>query len=119
MLDKTNRDLIQKKELLEQEKKKISKSRDKSLFKKSKELSKQINELEIRNNEFFKNHLNHYDFIIDVNNNIIMKLSERKKAFIFLGFMNGLFLLTQFTTMKFIEKDVHLIKIMGDLRITK
>jgi len=52
MLDKTNRDLIQKKELLEQEKKKISKSRDKSLFKKSKELSKQINELEIRNNEF-------------------------------------------------------------------
>ena len=52
LLDKTNRDLIQKKELLEQEKKKISKSRDKSLFKKSKELSKQINELEIRNNEF-------------------------------------------------------------------
>ena len=52
MLDKTNRNLIQKKELLEQEKKKISKSRDKSLFKKSKELSKQINELEIRNNEF-------------------------------------------------------------------
>ena len=52
ILDKTNRDLIQKKELLEQEKKKISKSRDKSLFKKSKELSKQINELEIRNNEF-------------------------------------------------------------------
>ena len=52
LLDKTNRDLIKKKELLEQEKKKISKTKDQSLFKKSINLSKQIDELEIKNNEF-------------------------------------------------------------------
>ena len=51
-LDKSNRDLIQKKELLEQEKKKISKARDESLFEKSKELSMQISELETKKNEF-------------------------------------------------------------------
>jgi len=38
-LDTKNRDLIQKKENLEQEKKIISKSKDKSLFEKSKKLS--------------------------------------------------------------------------------
>ena len=38
-LDKLNRDLIQKKEALEKEKKDISKSKDESLFKKSKEIS--------------------------------------------------------------------------------
>ena len=52
LLDKGNRDLIKKKELLEQEKKKISKTKDQSLFKKSINLSKQINEIEIKNNEF-------------------------------------------------------------------
>ena len=52
LLDKSNRDLIKKKELLEQEKKKISKTKDQSLFKKSINLSKQINEIEIKNNEF-------------------------------------------------------------------
>ena len=52
LLDKSNRDLIKKKELLEQEKKKISKTKDHSLFKKSINLSKQIDELEIKNNEF-------------------------------------------------------------------
>ena len=52
LLDKGNRDLIKKKELLEQEKKKISKTKDQSLFKKSINLSKQIDELEIKNNEF-------------------------------------------------------------------
>jgi len=52
LLDKNNRDLIKKKELLEQEKKKISKTKDQSLFKKSINLSKQIDELEIKNNEF-------------------------------------------------------------------
>ena len=52
LLDKSNRNLIKKKELLEQEKKKISKTKDQSLFKKSINLSKQINELEIKNNEF-------------------------------------------------------------------
>ena len=38
-LDEQNRDLIQKKEALEKEKKDISKSKDKSLFEKSKEIS--------------------------------------------------------------------------------
>ena len=57
LLDKSNRDLIKKKELLEQEKKKISKTKDQSLFKKSINLSKQIDELEIKNNEF-KNKIN-------------------------------------------------------------
>ena len=38
-LDEKNRDLIEKKEKLEKEKKEISKSKDKSLFAKSKELS--------------------------------------------------------------------------------
>ncbi len=52
LLDKSNRDLIKKKELLEQEKKKISKTKDQSLFKKSINLSEQIDELEIKNNEF-------------------------------------------------------------------
>ena len=41
-LDKKNRDLIQNKEKLEQEKKIISKKKDKSLFSRSKEISKQI-----------------------------------------------------------------------------
>ena len=38
-LDLKNREFIQKKELLEKEKKEISKSKDKSLFAKSKEIS--------------------------------------------------------------------------------
>ena len=41
-LDEQNRDLIQKKESLEKEKKDISKSKDESLFKKSKEIRKHI-----------------------------------------------------------------------------
>ena len=41
-LDEKNRDLIQKKELLENEKKEISKSKDQSLFKRSKEISLEI-----------------------------------------------------------------------------
>tara|TARA_Y100000590_G_scaffold367399_1_gene427439 strand:+ start:1226 stop:2479 length:1254 start_codon:yes stop_codon:yes gene_type:complete len=44
-LDKKNRDLIQNKEKLEQEKKIISKKKDKSLFSRSKEISKQIEDL--------------------------------------------------------------------------
>ena len=50
-LDKKNRDLIQKKEKLEQEKKIISQSKDKSQFKRSKEASLQIETL---NNELIK-----------------------------------------------------------------
>ena len=44
-LDKKNRELIQKKESLEQEKKEISKSKNKSLFEKSKKLSQEIDEI--------------------------------------------------------------------------
>ena len=44
-LDEQNRDLIQKKESLEKEKKDISKSKDESLFKKSKEISKELDEI--------------------------------------------------------------------------
>jgi seryl-tRNA synthetase len=42
-LDETNRNLIQKKENFEKEKKEISKSKDKSLFAKSKDISNQLN----------------------------------------------------------------------------
>ena len=43
--DEKNRELINKKELLEQEKKKLSKSKDKSNFEKSKKISDQINKI--------------------------------------------------------------------------
>jgi len=45
-LDKNNRELIQQKEKLEQEKKSISQRQDKSQFSKSKEISKEISRLE-------------------------------------------------------------------------
>ena len=44
-IDKANRELINKKELLEQEKKSLSKSKDKSNFEKSKKISNQINKI--------------------------------------------------------------------------
>lgn len=44
-LDELNRDLIQKKENLEKEKKDISKSKDESLFKKSKEISNELEKI--------------------------------------------------------------------------
>ena len=44
-LDEENRELIQKKESLENEKKNISKSKDENLFKKSKEISKNLDEI--------------------------------------------------------------------------
>ena len=44
-IDEENRNLIQKKENLEKEKKKISKSKDESLFKKSKELSLELDKI--------------------------------------------------------------------------
>ena len=44
-LDKTNREFIEKKEILEKEKKDISKTQDKSLFAKSKEISLQIEKI--------------------------------------------------------------------------
>ncbi len=56
-LDKKNRDLINKKEKLEQEKKIISKKKDKSLFKKSKEITKKIIDFE-RNQKDLKLKIN-------------------------------------------------------------
>ena len=56
-LDKKNRNIIQKKEKLEKEKKDISKSQDKSNFSKSKELSNEINNLTNEHKEV-KNKLN-------------------------------------------------------------
>ena len=54
MLDEKNRNLIQKKEKLENEKKRISKSNDKSLFKRSKEISKELDNISFDgNNEIF------------------------------------------------------------------
>ena len=44
-LDELNRDLIQKKENLEKDKKNISKSKDESLFKKSKEISTELEKI--------------------------------------------------------------------------
>ena len=44
-LDKTNRELIQKKENLEKEKKDISKSKDKSLYKRSNDISSELNKI--------------------------------------------------------------------------
>jgi len=44
-LDEENRDLIQKKESIEKEKKDISKSKDETLFKKSKELTLELDKL--------------------------------------------------------------------------
>ena len=55
ILDKENRELINKKELLEQEKKIISKSNDKKNFKKSKELSNEINVIQKKLNISQKN----------------------------------------------------------------
>ncbi|MDB3858297.1 serine--tRNA ligase [Pelagibacteraceae bacterium] len=45
IIDKLNRELINEKELLEQEKKSLSKSKDKLNFEKSKEISNQINKI--------------------------------------------------------------------------
>ena len=43
--DKVNRELINKKELLEQEKKQLSKSKEKSNFEKSKKISAEISKI--------------------------------------------------------------------------
>ena len=50
-LDKKKREIIQKKEKLEQDKKAISKTKDKSQFEKSKKISKEIEELEKTQNK--------------------------------------------------------------------
>ena len=53
--DKLNRDLISKKEKLEQEKKSLSKSKDESNFLKSKKISEEISTLEKKQIETQKN----------------------------------------------------------------
>jgi len=55
-LDWENRDLIQKKENFEKEKKDISKSKDEALFKKSKEISNQLDQTSLKQNKI-KNEL--------------------------------------------------------------
>ena len=54
LLDKNNRDLIYKKETLEQEKKLLSKSKDKNNHEKSKKISEQINQLSIEQSKIQK-----------------------------------------------------------------
>ena len=54
--DTLNRDLINKKEQLEQEKKLLSKSKDKSNFEKSKKISKEISDL-IKKTNYCQNEL--------------------------------------------------------------
>ena len=54
-LDDINRELIQKKELLEKEKKSLSKSKDKQNFEKSKKITKQINEISLKQEQSQKN----------------------------------------------------------------
>jgi seryl-tRNA synthetase len=51
-IDKNNRELINKKELLEQEKKSLSKSKDKSNFKESKDISIKIDEISLEQIKF-------------------------------------------------------------------
>ena len=58
-LDKTNRELLQNKEKLEQEKKNISKSKDEKNFQTSKDLSAQINLLSDKQT-LIKKKLDHY-----------------------------------------------------------
>ena len=45
MLDESNREFILKKEILEKEKKEISRSKDESLFKRSKEISLELEKI--------------------------------------------------------------------------
>ena len=54
-VDKSNRELIQKKEKLEQEKKLISQKKDKSQFEKSKEISLEIEKINKNQEELKKN----------------------------------------------------------------
>ena len=90
-IDGLNRDLISKKELLEQEKKSLSKSKDKSNFEKSKEISKKIEQLIIEQKKTQDN-LNKIVFNLpniardevpvgkdEKNNKIIKKFGEIKK----------------------------------------
>ena len=86
-LDVKNREFIQKKEILENEKKKISKSKDKNLFSKSKEISLEIDRLIEQQNKI-KNELDeilsnipnipHSDVPIGKNENDNVEISKSK-----------------------------------------
>ena len=65
-LDKENRELIQKKEKLEQEKKIISKQKDKKLFEKSKQISKNILSLEESQKKIKKKISEIFDFLPNI-----------------------------------------------------
>ena len=64
-LDEVNRGLINDKELLEQEKKSLTKSKDKSNFDKSKKISEKISVLAKKQNESQDN-LNHVFFSVNL-----------------------------------------------------
>jgi len=66
VLDKENRELIQKKEKLEQEKKIISKQKDKKLFEKSKQISKNILSLEESQKKIKKKISEIFDFLPNI-----------------------------------------------------
>ena len=84
-LDEKNRTLIQKKEILENEKKEISKSKDKSQFKRSKEISKELDviinnqkEIKIELDEILSNipNIPHKDVPKGVNENDNLEISK-------------------------------------------
>ena len=78
-LDELNRDLIQKKENLEKEKKDISKSKDESLFKKSKEISIELEKI----TEQQKNTKTELDSILSIDKEICLDFSNNDLSFDF------------------------------------
>ncbi len=93
-LDKENRDLIKEKELLEQQKKTLSKSKDKSNFENSKKITEKITKIS-KDQIVSQNKLNKLLHILpnlalddvpvgkDSNSNKIIKLFGKKKEFLF------------------------------------
>ena len=82
-LDKINRDLINKKEQLEQEKKILSKSKDKKNFEKSKKISDQISEIELKQ-KISQNQLNQiiYDLPNIANDDVPIGKDEKSNKII-------------------------------------
>ena len=94
ILDKENRDLIKEKELLEQQKKTLSKSKDKSNFENSKKITEKITKIS-KNQIVSQNKLNKLLHVLpnlalddvpvgkDSNSNKVIKLFGKKKEFLF------------------------------------
>ena len=82
-LDKINRDFINKKEQLEQEKKILSKSKDKTNFEKSKKISDQISEIELKQ-KISQNQLNQivYDLPNIANDGVPIGKDEKSNKII-------------------------------------